>query len=49
MKPTKNIMFFLFLPTFVILYVASNSHNVTLGMVGIGLVIISAVTTLLMK
>ena len=49
MKPTRNMMFFLFLPTFIILYVASNTHNTTLGMIGIELIIINAVTILLMK
>lgn len=49
MKINKNLLFFFFLPTFLILYVASNTQNRALGMVGIVLIVLNAIAALVTK
>ncbi len=46
---SKNLLFLLFVPSFLLLYVAANSQNSTLGLVGIGLTIANAVAVLISK
>jgi hypothetical protein len=49
MKISRNLLFFLFLPAFVILYVASNTQNTLMGTIGIALVLLNAVSAVVMQ
>lgn len=46
---SKNLQFLLFVPSFLLLYIAANSQNSTLGLVGIGLTIVDAVAVLVAR
>lgn len=45
----KNLVFLLFVPSFLLLYIAANSQNPTLGLVGIGLTVANAAAVLISK
>ncbi len=46
---SKNLVFAMFIPEFILLYLAANTQNTTLGMVGMGLLGLSALTVLVKK
>ncbi|MGI6357534.1 MAG: hypothetical protein ACOX2K_02380 [Bacillota bacterium] len=46
---SKNLVFALFVPAFILLYTAANTQNTTLGLVGIGLLGVNALAVLLKK